>query len=158
MESTPTTASPAPVAPASPAALRGSFTALRDHLAAEGADVRDRDAEIALRDAAGTARGDVLAGWVAGSSVDLSHRAWYPTPEIAAQAAQFWAAEEGRGGVAHPAGSVPWPAEAWRAPRVAAPAPPSPTGAVGPQVPWLAIGLGAAAVGGLTWWAMRRSD
>jgi hypothetical protein len=149
---------PTPTPPASPADLRASFVAARDGAVAAGQDAAARTAEIALRDTVGTERGDPLAGWIAGSQVDLAHQSWYPSLDVAAQGAQYWAAEEGRGGVAHPPGSVPWPATAWRdRSRFPAPAHDEAPAVAGPQAPWLWLGIGAVALGSLGWWAWRRS-
>lgn len=151
-----------PVTPtASPHALRESFLAMRDGVAAQGGDVRAQDAEIALRDAVGAERGDALLGWTAGSLADIPHGAWYPSLEVAKQAELYWAAEAGRGGVAHPPGSVSWPATAWRTGAPASTPAPAP-GQVAAQgargdIPWLALGLGALAVTGVGWWMSRRS-
>lgn len=149
-----------PVTPtASPQALRESFLAARDGVAAGGGDVRMPNAEIAIRDAVGAERGDSMVGWTAGSMVDVPHGAWYPSLDVAKQAELYWAAEAGRGGVAHPPGSVPWPAAAWRTGAPGMPPASTPVASQGASsgVPWLALGIGALAVTSVGWWMSRRS-
>ncbi len=147
---------------ASAAALRSSFVASRDGLAAQGADVSTQNAEIAIRDAIG-----LEAGWVGGSAVDVRRCEWYPTQDVAAQAAKYHAAEEGRGGVALQPGSVPWPPEARRCSTPGAPmegsAPPvpvadtqaPPAAVTRPWWPW-AVGVGALGLFGLMLWQRSR--